>query len=133
MSVIASGRTADADSWELRVSTDPVTGDLLTLVQVTTAGGSKPWGDGCGGQVPPRQRLDTYFGAGDTGPRILITRVASGVRAVVVTLSDGTREDLVLHRVPGHEAIKVGVLVYPRDLDVHRVDLVDTEDPSLAP
>jgi hypothetical protein len=133
MSVIASGRTADADSWELRVSTDPVTGDLFTPVDVTAADGSKPWGGGCRGEVPPAQRLNTYFGAADTAPRIFIARVTSDVRAVVVTMSDGTREDLVLHRVPVHHAIRVGVLVYPRDLDVHRVDLVDLNGDSLAP
>jgi hypothetical protein len=127
MSVVASGRTVDADSWQLRVSTDPETGRVVTIVDVQLADGTAVWGGGCGGTVPPIRQVDTYWGAAESGPRTFLARVTADVRAVVVTLSDGTREDLVLHRVPEHGALRVGVLVYPRVLDVHRVDVLDAD------
>ena len=133
MTVIASGRTVEADSWQLRVSTDPDTGDLTTIVDVQPADGSTVWGGGSRDAVPPSQRLNTYFGGADTGPRIFIGRVTSDVRAVVVILSDGTREDLVLHAVDDARGLRVGVLVYPRNLDVHRVDLISHSGEPLAP
>ena len=122
--MIASGRSVEADSWQLSVHTDPETGDLFTMVNVQLADGSSVWGGGCGDSVPPAKRLNTYFGAADTGPRTFIGRVTYDVRAVVVVLSDGTREDLVLHSVKDAPGLRVGVLVYPRDVDVHHVDLV---------
>jgi hypothetical protein len=133
MTGIASGRTAEADSWELTVSSRPATGDLVTLVNVRLADGSAVWGGGCGGGVPPAERLRTYAGAGDTGPRTFLARVATEVRAVVVTLSDGSRQDLVLHAVPDELRLRVGVLVYPRALDIHRVDLVGHDGEALSP
>ena len=98
---------------------------MYTVVDVQLADGTSVWGGGCGGTVPPTERVNTYWGAAEAGPRALIARVAADVRAVVVTLSDGTREDLVLHRLPGHEGVRVAVLVYPRRLDVQRIDVVD--------
>jgi len=91
------------------------------------ADGTAVWGGGCGGTVPPIRQVDTYWGAAESGPRTFLARVTADARAVVVTLSDGTREDLVLHRVPEHGALRVGVLVYPRVLDVHRVDVLDAD------
>ncbi len=133
MAVVASGRTVEADSWDLDVSTDPETGDLFTFVNIKRADGSTGWGGGCGDSVPPNTRLNTYFGASDAGPRIFIARVNSDVRAVVVALSDGTREDLVLHAVKDAPALKVAVLVYPRGLDIHRVDLFGHSGEPLLP
>ena len=127
MSVVASGWTVEADSWQLRVWTCPETGDLFTMVDVQLADGTTVGGGGCGGTAPPATRVNTYLGAGETGPRTFIARVTADVRAVVLTLSDGTREDLVLHRLPEHDAVRVGVLVYPRGLDIHRVDVVDAD------
>ncbi len=133
MAVVASGRTVEADSWHLDVSTDPATGDLFTFVNIQRADGSTVWGGGCGGSVRPSRRLNTYFGASDTGPRTFIARVNPDVRAVVVALSDGTREDLVLHAVQDAPGLKVAVLVYPRELDIHRVDLFGHSGEPLPP
>lgn len=132
MTVVASGRTVEADSWELRVTTDPDSGRLFTFVDVTLADGSTVWGGGCGDAVPPSQRFKTYVGAADTGPRIFIARVRAEVRAIVLALSDGTREDLVLHSVEDDPELRVGVLVYPRRLDIHRVDLVGRHGEPLS-
>lgn len=124
MAVVASGRTVEADSWQLDVSADEQTGELSTMVNVQLADGRRLWGGGCGGPpVYPGKRINTYDGADDIGPRTFIARVTSDVRAVVVTLSDGTREDLVVHPVGNSARSGVAVLVYPRDLDIHRVDL----------
>jgi hypothetical protein len=49
----------------------------------------------------------------------------SDVRAAVARLSDGSREDLRLHPLPGR-VDRVAVLVHPRGLDVHRIDLYDS-------
>ena len=133
MTVVASGRTDGADSWQLRASTNADTGHFITMVDIQLADGTNLWGGGCGGLVPPEKRLSTYFGASDTGPRTFIARVSSDVRAVVVALSDGTREDLVLHTVDEAPGLKVGVLVYPRNLDIHRVDLVGHDGEPLSP
>jgi hypothetical protein len=133
MTVVASGRTNEGDSWQLRVSTDADKGRLFTMVDIQLVDGTNVWGGGCGGVVPPEERLSTYFGAAETGPRTFIARVTSDVRAVVVVLSDGTREDLVLHTVDEAPRLKVGVLVYPRGLDIHRVDLVGHDGEPLPP
>ncbi len=103
------------------------------MVDIQLADGTNLWSGGCGGVVPPEKRLSTYFGASDTGPRTFLARVTSDVRAVVVVLSDRTREDLVLHTVHDASGLKVGVLVYPRELDIHRVDLVGDNGEPLPP
>lgn len=133
MTVVASGRTSEADSWRLTVSTDPESGDLTSVVEIQLADGSNIWGGGCRDSVPPTKRLNTYFGAADTGPRTFIGRVTPDVRAVVVALSDGTREDLVLHSVEDVPGLRIGVLVYPRDLDIHRVGLIGQDGEPLSP
>ena len=48
-------------------------------------------------------------------------------------MSDGTREDLVLHSLDDEPGLRIGVLVYPRRLDIHRVDLVGHAGAPLAP
>ncbi len=133
MTVVATGRTVEADSWQLSVRTDPDTGDLTTVVSIQLADGSHVWGGGCRDAVPPSKRLNIYFGAADTGPRTFIGRVTPDVRAVVVALSDGTREDLVLYSLEDAPGLRIGVLVYPRGLDIHRVDLVGHSGEPLDP
>ena len=51
----------------------------------------------------------------------MIVRVAPDVRAVVATLSDGTREDLRLHGDADLLGVRIAVLVYPAELDLHRL------------
>jgi hypothetical protein len=85
------------------------------------------------GRVKLSSWLNTYLGASDTGPRTFIARVNRHVRAVVVALSDGTREDLILHAVKAASGLRVGVLVYPSGLDIHRVDLFGHSGELLPP
>jgi hypothetical protein len=127
MSVIASGYSTDGDIWHLDAAVNRDTGDLATSVEIELPDGSRPWGGGCAGPpVPPGRHITIYSGAADFGPRTFIARVAADVRAVIVTLSDGTREDLQLHGGISEFGARIGVLVYPRDLDIHRLDLVGT-------
>ena len=123
MTVLVSGTEADGTTWELDVSGDAR--DLSTVVSQRRPDGTRPWGIGCGGPaVEPGRRVMVCVGAADEALRTFIARVAPDVRAVVVTLSDGSREDLVLHGDPERFGARVAVLVYRSDLDVHRVDLI---------
>jgi hypothetical protein len=134
MSVIASGCSADGDMWHLDVDVDRDTGELATGVTIELPDGSRPWGGGCAGPpVPPGRHISTYSGAADFGPRTFIARVTADVRALIVTLSDGTREDLQLHGDIAEFGARIGVLVYPRDLDIHRLDVIGANGESLSP
>ena len=122
MAVIARGWSVEGDRWELEVDGDA--GQLSTMLRVTTADGRRLWGVGSAGPArPPVARLDIVTGSNDVGPGHLVVRVGTEVHAVVVLLSDGTREDLVLHDVPAVPALRVAALAFPRHLDIHRIDL----------
>jgi len=132
MSVIASGYSTDGDVWHLDAAVNRDTGELFTGVAIELPDGSRPWGGGCGGPpVSPGRHITTSSGVSDFGPRTFIARVAADVRAVIVTLSDGTREDLQLHGDVRELGARIGVLVYPRHLDIHRVDLIGTNGEML--
>ena len=132
MSVIASGYSVDGDMWHLDAAVDRVTGELFTSVMIELPDGSRPWGGGCGGpSVATGRNITTYSGAADFGPRTFIARVNAEVRALVVTLSDGTREDLQLRGDITEFGARIAVLVYPRHLDIHRLDVVGTNGEPL--
>lgn len=123
MTVLASGTEADGTTWELDVAGDAR--DLSTMVLQKRPDSRRPWGIGCGGPaVEPGRRVKVCVGAADDGLRTFIARVTPDVRAVVVTLSEGSREDLVLHGDPVRLGVRIAVLVYRSDLDIHRVDLI---------
>ncbi len=108
--------------------------ELAIGVAIQLPDGSRPWGGGCGGPpVPPGRHITTYSGAADVGPRTFIVRVTAEVRALIVTLSDGTREDLQLHGDIGEFGARIGVLVYPRHLDIHRLDVIGANGEPLQP
>ena len=124
MTVLAGGRTAAGEHWSLVTEPDPA-GDHVG-VQVTSAEGHPFWGIGCVLERPPQtEPVNVTTGRDDAGPRTLILAVRADVRAVVVLLSDGTREDLRLHALPDRADVRVAALVYPTRLDVHRIDLYD--------
>lgn len=126
MTVIGQGWTVEGDRWELDVGGD--VDRLSTMLRVTTADGRPLWGVGSAGPArPPVVRLDVAIGGNDVGPSHFVARVGSEVRAVVVLLSDGSREDLTLHAVPAVPALRVAALAFPRHLDIHRVDLFDAD------
>jgi hypothetical protein len=124
--VLAEGRTAEGEHWSL-VTEHQRTGRFLG-VDVSSAEGHPFWGTGCLLDRPPQRRpVDVTTGSDDAGPSTLTLAVRSDVRAVVVLLSDGTREDLRLHAVPGRPDIRAAALVHPKRLDVHRIDLYDAQ------
>jgi hypothetical protein len=124
VTVLAEGRTTAGEHWSLASEPSPMGRDLG--VRVTSADGHPYWGTGCilGGS-PQQEPVNLTTGSDDDGPSTLILAVRADVRAVVVLLSDGTREDLRLHAVPDRSDIRAAALVYPRQLDVHRIDLYD--------
>jgi hypothetical protein len=134
MSVIASGCSVDGDLWHLDAAVNRDTGDLATSVAIELPDGSRPWGGGCAGPpVPPGRHISTSSGVSDFGPRTFIARVTADVRALIVTLSDGTREDLQLHGDISEFGARIGVLVYPRHLDIHRLDVIGANGEPLWP
>jgi hypothetical protein len=134
MSVIASGYSTDGDIWHLDAAVNRDTGELHTGVAIQLRDGSHPWSGGCAGPpLHPGRRITTYSGAADFGPRTFIARLAADVRALIITLSDGTREDVQLHGDISEIGARIGVLVYPRRLDIHRVDLIGTSGEILPP
>ncbi len=131
MSTRAQGLSAQGDRWVLEVEGDA--GELSTMLLVTTPEGQQEGGGvGGGPALYPGSRVNVYTGSTDSGPRRFIARVAADVRAVVITLSDGTREDLVLHGDPVIWGARVAVLVHPRQLDIHRVDLIGHDGAILS-
>jgi hypothetical protein len=134
MPVIASGYSIEGDAWWLDARFDRHSGELFTSVHIELPDGSRPWSGGCGGRpVPAGRNINTYVGGADFGPRTFIARVGANVRALIVTLSDGAREDLQLHGDIRELGARIAVLVFPRDLDIHRLDLIGTDGQKLAP
>lgn len=130
MSTRAQGLSAQGDRWVLEVEGDA--GELSTMLLVTTPEDQQEGGGvGGGPALHPGSRINVYTGSTSVGPRRFLARVAADVRAVVVTLSDGTREDLVLHGDPELWGARVAVLVHPRRLDIHRVDLIGSDGSPL--
>jgi len=48
-----------------------------------------------------------------------------------VTLSDARRDRLMLYSDPTHTGVGLAALVYPQDLDIHRIDLLDASGDPL--
>ena len=76
-------------------------------------------------------RLATYTRHDGVGPDQIILSLADDVAGVTVTLSDGRRDRLPLYSDPTHTGVGLAALVYPRDLDIHRIDLSDASGEPL--
>ncbi len=113
----------DGARWTLTAEFAPR--GLYTTAQVVDADGHR-WGGGMGGlPLWPGSRVNSSVHLADRGPHLMVLRVAVDVRATVATLSDGTREDLRLHGDVNQLGVGVAVLIYPRELDLHRLVLLD--------
>ncbi|MEP6562353.1 MAG: hypothetical protein ABJD68_14910 [Nakamurella sp.] len=120
---LATGFGTGGELWVL--TAQPDRGRLRVMVQVTERDGRR-WTSGSGGRpLPPGQRIATFVGRSGPSAHLVIVRVAPDVRAVVATLSDGGREDLRLHGDCGVLGVRIAVLVYPAELDLHRLELLD--------
>jgi hypothetical protein len=105
--------------------------DPGTFLEVETPSGHHSKGGYGSRSLAPGWRLATYTGHDDVGPNRIILRVAGDVAGVTVTLSDGRRERLTLYSHPIHPGVGIAALVYPRDLDIHRIDLLDASGEPL--
>ena len=123
MTVIGRGTSREGDRWVL--GRDFYDGFSYTYLEVVTPDGHHSKGGYGSPPLEPGLRLGTYTGHDDIGPDQIILRVADDVSAVTVTLSDGRRDRLTLYSDPTHTGAGLAALVYPRDLDIHRIDLSD--------
>ena len=123
MTVIGTGTSLEGDRWSL--VTDVGDDDPIMWLEVMTPSGHHSKGGYGSRSLASAWRLATYTGHDDVGPDRVILRVAGDVAGVTVTLSDGRRERLTLYSHPTHPGVGIAALVYPRDLDIHRIDLLD--------
>ena len=101
------------------------------MVQVVQTDGRR-WAAGSGGTaLRDGRRIDTFAGRSGASSHLVILRLAPDVRAVVATLSDGTREDLRLHGDVERLGVRVAVLVYPAQLDLHNLVLIGADGREL--
>jgi len=106
-------------------------GFSYTYLEVETPEGHHSKGGYGSPPLEPGMRLGTYTGHDDVSPDQIILRVADDVSGVTVTLSDGRRDRLTLYSDPTHTGVGLAALVYPRDLDIHRIDLSDASGEPL--
>jgi hypothetical protein len=127
--VIGSGTSLEGDRWVL--ATDGDDGDPITFLEVETPNGHHSKGGYQGPPLSPGMRLASYTRHDDVGPDQIILRVAGDVAGVTVTLSDERLDRLMLYSDPTHTGVGLAALVYPRDLDIHRIDLLDASGEPL--
>jgi hypothetical protein len=121
MTVIGSGTSLEGDRWVLR--RDFYDGSSYTYLEVETPDGHHSKGGHGSPTLEPGIRLGTYTRHDDIGPNQIILRVADDLSGVTVTLSDGRRDRLTMYSDPTHTGVGLAALVYPRVLDIHRIDL----------
>ncbi|HEY8652148.1 MAG TPA: hypothetical protein VIL87_03495 [Dermatophilaceae bacterium] len=121
MTVIGSGTSLEGDRWSLVTDVDD--DDPIMWLEVETPNGHHSKGGYGSPPLSPGMRLGTYTRHDDVGPDQIILRLAGDVAGVTVTLSDGRRERLTLYTDPTHPGVGLAALVYPRNLDIHRIDL----------
>ncbi len=121
--VLGQGVAMDGARWTL--TAEFARHGLYTMAQVVDADGHR-WGGGMGGPpLWPGSRVNSSVHSADRGPHLMVLRVAVDVRATVAILSDGTREDLRLWGDVNRLMVRAAVLIYPRELDLHRLVLLD--------
>jgi hypothetical protein len=127
--VLAEGLGTGGERWTLTAI--PHGRRLQTMVQVVQTDGRR-WAAGSGGTaLRDGRRIDTFAGRSGASSHLVILRLAPDVRAVVATLSDGTREDLRLHGDVERLGVRVAVLVYPAQLDLHNLVLIGADGREL--
>jgi hypothetical protein len=120
--VLAEGLGTGGERWTLTASAHGRR--LQTMVQVIQIDGRR-WAAGSGGTaLRDGRRVDSFAGRSGASSHLVILRLAPDVRAVVATLSDGTREDLRLCGDVELLGVRIAVLVYPAPLDLHTLVLI---------
>jgi hypothetical protein len=127
---LADGRTAEGEHWTLVTERQPT--GWYVGVDVLAVDCHPFWSTGCILPGPSqREAVNLTTGGDDAGPSTLILALRADVRAAVVLLSDGMRKDLRLHALRDRDDVRLGALVFPRRLDVHRIDLYDASGERL--
>ncbi|WP_337063404.1 hypothetical protein [Kineococcus sp. G2] len=129
--LLLSGTALDGAQWTLHGEDTP-RGPGVVL-DVRTADGRRCWGtaERCT-PLPPGRGIGGGWGHGDVDePATWLIKLRADVRAVVVHLSDGTREDLRVADDLHRDDVRWAVLAHPRHLDVHRTDVYDTDGQAL--
>ena len=128
--MLAQGLGTGGERWTLTAT--PVRKRLQVMVEVVQPDGVR-WVSGSGGPaLPPGRRVATFVGRSGPSSHLVIVRVTADVRAVVATLSDGTREDLRLHGDADMLGARIAVLVFPPELELQRLVLMDADGVELA-
>jgi hypothetical protein len=125
MRSLASGTTADDDRWDLQVGAGKTAeaGPALMLYVDTIAG--YHMGGGSGDFRLHGRPIAVATSVGDKGPRGWIVLADKAVARVRVTLSSGATYEVELHAAPELGRNRAGVVIFPRNLDVHRLDSFD--------
>ncbi|WP_432574299.1 hypothetical protein [Kineococcus sp. SYSU DK005] len=131
MDVVLHGVSAEGERWTLNSEDTPL-GPGVSL-EVRTPGGRRRFGrTGSSTPLRPGKVLEGDLACGERGePSTLVLKLRADVRAVVVHLSDGTREDLLVADDPRRRCLRWSVLLYPRHLDVRRIDVYDAAGAAL--
>ena len=131
MDIVLRGVSTQGERWTLSSEQTPL-GPGVSL-QVRTAQGR--WlRESVDFSTPlhPGKVLAGELSDGAPGePCTLVLKLRADVRAVVVHLSDGTREDLLVGEDPHRPCLRWAVLLYPRHLDVRRIDVHDAHGAAL--
>ncbi|GAB3601668.1 hypothetical protein GCM10027586_04740 [Kineococcus gypseus] len=129
--LLLSGTALDGAQWTLHAQDTP-RGPGVVL-DVRTASGRRCWGTAQRSTpLPPGQVIGGAWSRGEADePTTWLIKLYADVRAVVVHLSDGTREDLRVVDDSHASGVRWAVLAHPPHLDVHRTDVYDTDGRAL--
>ncbi len=127
--VLASGFGSGGERWTLVATPGP--GRLRAMVEVVEPTDRRWVAGSAGPALPSGQRCATFVGRSGEGAHLVIVRVADDVRAVVATMTDGSREDLRLHGDAGVLGARLAVLVYPAGLDLQRLAVLGADGEEL--
>ncbi len=129
MTTIAEGVARDGSRWELTVESRGA--DHVTWLRVTTSNGHTAKGGYGDSSLQEGRRLAMYTGWDDIGPNRAIIRVSNDVETVRVNLSDGGWQSIDLTPHPIDTNAQVGAFIYPRDLEIRNILLLDSAGEQL--
>jgi hypothetical protein len=105
--------------------------DSAIFLKVEPPHGHHSKGGYQGRPLAPGMRLATYTRHDDVCPDQIILTVSGDVAGVTVTLSDRRSDRLTLYSFPTYPGVGLAALVYPRNLDIHRIDLLNASGEPL--
>ena len=129
--VVLRGTGPEGERWTLSSEDTPL-GPGVSL-EVRCRQGHRRFGSAeFSTPLPPGKVLAGDLSDGGPGePCTLVLKLSADVHAVLVHLSDGTRQDPVVADDPRQPRLRWSVLLYPRHLDVRRIDVHDARGAAL--